>query len=1257
MIKILKHAINKNAWLFFAAAWVYTLSFIFTNYFSYSSSSEKVARILSEYVHAQENSFKNILDDTATVAAIINNVPSSIKQRLLSDAQGIFAYQVNDLGNPVEIFWNTNKMSPAPADLSKPDGSYLVNYQNGVFEFVKTSFTRHQTKYFFVMLIPIRWQYFMQNEYLQPHFAVNEDIDKEYEITPVGSGAPVINSAGKTLFGVREINQSYDSPTGFSVFLRIIAVVFLFVFINKIATETARGNDFKTGFILLVTGFLLLRAIIFFLPFPFEYRVMPFFDPGVFNGGFINRSLGDLFLNVLLALWILTFFRKKIHATTAEELLQTSPFLYKFLIFSSFLLIPLISFYVTDIISGLVMHSAISFDAADFFSLSLFSLVGFIVICTLLYIWLYLTGLCVQLVSKTKIPLLWQYILIAACGFLLISLNLFGVDAKVLLFATAFLLFVISFIRYRDNPSFSSLVNSSYFIVWALILTASASALIVYQNNITEKQTRIDTARTLQEQTDSSGAFLVRMALNNFSDEFLQSNFNRFRNRYDNSFIKDSLVQKNLSAYLTKYITKVYVFDNNNQPLFNDDSTSYDVINSVLENRGKSTSTPGLYFYRNRQNNYNYIYESRIAKDSVYLGSLFVLVQPRLFENTTLVPELFKQTNDISSLTENGYLLAQYEKRKLVSGYTGLNFSDSVAAVQVPKAGYFFKDSLGYSQLWYNAGNNKLLIIAKKNNWFFNFVTLFSYLFVLFIVLSFALYNSRRALESYGIKFSLRNLFRFNIRAQIQTTIIGVSIVSFLIIGIATISFFILRFNKSTTNQLINTSGIIANEIEQTIRSAIVNSDNDLSLFDTDGDFEKKIVDIASVHKTDINLYAKNGTLLVSSQPYMYTQAVLSSRIDPRAFYELHYNQSTRFVQREQIGNFYFESIYTPLKDEKDETIAYLNNPSLSTQNDLKEEISDFLVTVIILNALIFIFAGAVSVALTGRITSSLELIGSKMKEIKIGTTNEEIPWERNDEIGMLVDEYNKMVKQLGQSVEALAKSEREGAWREMAKQVAHEIKNPLTPMKLSIQYLQRAMEEKSANAVELSKKLASTLIEQIDQLSKIAGDFSQFANIENINPELFNISVLIQNLANLYMADSQLVINYTAENNKAEVFSDKAQINRLFTNLIKNAIEAYDESQTPRVQINQYLHNSDVVVAVTDYGSGIHESLRAKIFNPNFTTKSSGTGLGLAICKAIVENAGGRIWFTTAAGAGTSFYIRLPLANGQVVQNVYADS
>ncbi|MFT4154886.1 ATP-binding protein [Parafilimonas sp.] len=1245
MIKTIKHAVNKYAWLFFVAAWVYTLSFIFTNYFSYSSSSAKVAGILSEYIQGRENSFKNILHDSATIAAITSDRPSSIKEQLISDAQGIFAYQVNDIGHSVEIFWNTNKMTPAESDLARPDGNYLVNYPNGIFDLVKTSFKNGKTGFFLVMMIPVRWEYFMQNEYLRSHFAINEDIDKSYEIAPVGKGAPVVNASGKTLFSIKEINQAYnDSPAGLSVLLRVAAMLFLFVFVNNIADEIAKNNNLRNALVFLMASFLVLRILIFFLPVPFNYRVMPLFNPDVYYGGPVNKSLGDLLVNVLLALWIIIFFRKRIR-TNARTALRRVPLAYAVLTYSSFLLIPLISFRVAEIISGLVEHSAISFNAADFFSLSIFSFAGFIIVCVLLYIWLYLAGIFVQLAAQTKLSLFWQFIATLSISFLLISLNIFSIDAKMLLTVTAFMLTLIIFIRYNDNPSFSSLVRSPYFIIWALILTALASSLIVYQNKTTEKEKRVLLARNLQEQTDSSGAFLVRIALNNFSDAFLEKNFYRFKNESDNQYIKDSLTNKNLSAYLAKYNTRIYLYDADNQPLYNNDSTSFTVINSVLENRARPASYKGLYVYRNNQNNYNYIFYKKIKSDSALLGSLFVLIQPKLFENTSLVPELFRRTNDILSSTSN-YEIGVYDNRKLVSPFTGFNFSDSVTAEQIPRAGYAFKDSLHYNQLWYNAGNGKLLVIARKNDAFFNFVTLFSYLFVLFILLSFIVHNSRYLIQNRSAKSRFRHLFRFNIRTQIQSTIIGVSFISFLVIGTGTISFFSLRFKKNTTNELINASQIIAREIQQALKFALVNTDPDIDGMNDDGEFEKKIADIAAIQNVDINLYRKDGTLSVSSQPYIYTQQILSRRIDPEAYYEMHYNQSTRFVNEEQIGNFSFQSIYTPIKGEHDETVAYLNIPSLGSQDELKDEISGFLVTLIILNALIFIFAGAVSVALTGRITSSLELIGNKMKEIKIGVANEEIPWKRNDEIGMLVKEYNKMVKQLGKSVEALAKTEREGAWREMARQVAHEIKNPLTPMKLSIQYLQRAMEENSPNAVDLSKKLASTLVEQIDQLSKIAGDFSQFANIENTKPEYFDINELLKNLVNLYKADSNLIISFTAEEDYAEVFSDKAQVNRLFTNLIKNALEAYDESEPARIQIKQYMQQSDVIVSVTDFGNGITEELRSKIFNPNFTTKSSGTGLGLAICKAIVEKAGGHIWFTTAIGEGTSFYVKLPLAH-----------
>ncbi len=938
MIENIKNGINKNAWLFLAAAWLYTLSFIFTNYLSYSSSAVKVANILSDYIKGQENSFKNIIHDTSAIRSIISDTPSPLKEQLVTDAQGIFAYQVNDLGNPIEVFWNTNKMSVALSDLYNTDGNYIVNYQNGVFEFIKKTIVYNNTTYYFCSLIPIHWQYFLENEYLESSFAVHQEIGNIYKITDTYDGAPVKNSDNKVLFAIKEKRESHtDTPGTFSILLRVIALIILFVFINNVAAEIVRNENFISGFIFLLVLFLLLRLVVYLFPFPFNYRSFTLFSNSVYYGDIMNSSLGSLFFNAVVLLWVVIFFRRYHRIDNSE--------LYKFRVvriaskYSVFLLIPLLTFYTAYLISSLVIKSTISFNAADFFSLDIFSFLGFAIICILVYVWLYITGVMLQALLTLSLPLYWRVILFICCSFLLISIGLFQIQTQVLLIASVFLLAVLLFIEYKNNPTLSSLVSSSFFIIWALIVTAAASALIVYQNSVSEKTKRVKIAETMQQDVDSSAMYLVKIALAGLTDDFLENNFYKFENEDLNRHLKDSLTNEIVSAYANKYVTHIYSFNNRNLPLYNEDSTSYDIINSIVENKSLPTGVNSLWYYKTTGGNYNYIFKKQLYNDSLFLGSVIVLMQSKSLKNNALVPELFKQINDVTTHVDKGYAFGIYNKRRLVSSLAGFNFADSVASNQIPRLKYYYLDSLGYSQLWYNANNDKLIIIAKRNNLLFNFITLFAYLFVLFIILAFLVHESKRVLEGPVQKFSLRKLFQFNIRTQIQTTIIGLSIFSFLIIGIATISFFIYRFNKNTTTQLINSSQVISNEIKQALNSDI----------GTDEDFEKRVSDIAAIHNIDINFYDKSGNLIVSSQPYIYSKDVLSNKINPDAYYEMHFRHSTRFVHTETIGNFSYQSIYMPVKNEDDETIAYLNVPLLSSHTELQEEISDFLITVIIL--------------------------------------------------------------------------------------------------------------------------------------------------------------------------------------------------------------------------------------------------------------------------------------------------------------------
>ncbi|HSG68091.1 MAG TPA: ATP-binding protein, partial [Bacteroidales bacterium] len=276
--------------------------------------------------------------------------------------------------------------------------------------------------------------------------------------------------------------------------------------------------------------------------------------------------------------------------------------------------------------------------------------------------------------------------------------------------------------------------------------------------------------------------------------------------------------------------------------------------------------------------------------------------------------------------------------------------------------------------------------------------------------------------------------------------------------------------------------------------------------------------------------------------------------------------------------------------------------------------------------------------------TQPLQLIRAKMSSLSLGGSNEKINWSRKDEIGTLIAEYNRMIDELSRSAELLAKSERESAWREMAKQVAHEIKNPLTPMKLSVQYLQKAWDEKSPDWEERLRRFTQTIIEHIDTLSDIATEFSDFAKMPQKKEEKVDLSHIIQSALDLFKDTANISFSYSESTSPPHyINADKNQLIRAFNNLIKNSVQAIGKKKKGKVDISLDSENGFFLINVSDNGPGIPRDMVDKIFSPSFTTKSSGMGLGLALVRSIVQEAGGEISFSSSAEMGTVFLIRLP--------------
>jgi signal transduction histidine kinase len=404
--------------------------------------------------------------------------------------------------------------------------------------------------------------------------------------------------------------------------------------------------------------------------------------------------------------------------------------------------------------------------------------------------------------------------------------------------------------------------------------------------------------------------------------------------------------------------------------------------------------------------------------------------------------------------------------------------------------------------------------------------------------------------------------------------------------------------------------------------------------------FKEEIYNIASIHKLQIILYDLEGGLLISSKASLQKEGV-DECIDAHILNALSNTSEHRFVDLLKENGETFQSSYTYIFDNRSKRLAILNIPYLENDDFLSKELNEFLERIIYAYLFILLTAIGIAFLLSKYITKSLKTISDKINTTRLEKRNERIEIDdTSEEISTLVNSYNSMIDELEESAVQLARSEREQAWREMAKQVAHEIKNPLTPMRLTVQNFQRKFNPQDENIHSKLDEYSKTLIQQIDTMSSIASAFSNFAKMPAQQNETLNVVNIVKLALDIFNED---YIFFTAEKDEIIAKFDRTQLIRVVTNLVKNAIQAMPNSETPKIVISVGTNNGNVVITVSDNGSGVLEENKNKVFEPKFTTKTSGMGLGLAMVKNIVETYKGRITFVSEKDKGTTFKVTFP--------------
>jgi len=409
--------------------------------------------------------------------------------------------------------------------------------------------------------------------------------------------------------------------------------------------------------------------------------------------------------------------------------------------------------------------------------------------------------------------------------------------------------------------------------------------------------------------------------------------------------------------------------------------------------------------------------------------------------------------------------------------------------------------------------------------------------------------------------------------------------------------------------------------------------------------FKDKIFELSIIHNIQINIYDLKGRLLITSKGNFIVDKIDNEVISPTILKIIETTSTKRFTDLRIIDGVTYRSAYNYIKDNQFKPLGIISMPIAEETSFYDTQVNSFLILFGQVYIFIIFLAIVLAYVLSSYITKTIQLISEHIQKTNINQRNEKIKVENvSDEIKTLINSYNEMVDKLEESAEKLSQNQREMAWREMAKQVAHEIKNPLTPMKLTVQSFQRKFNPEDPKSTEKMKDFCETMVQQIDTMSAVASAFSNFASMPAQQNTTLNVVKVIQLALEIFNED---FIRFEAPEKEIIATFDQAQIIRIINNLVKNAVQAIPNYEPfPRILVKVERQNSDVLITISDNGTGISDDIKDKIFEPKFTTKTSGMGLGLAMIKNMIEAYGGTISFDTVLDKGTTFYVKLPISN-----------
>jgi two-component system, NtrC family, nitrogen regulation sensor histidine kinase NtrY len=1132
------------------------------------------------------------------------------------------------------VFWSHNAV-PFMPDMAPEKKAGTILLQNGWYIF----HSQAENDLVFYAFGIVKHEFKYQNRFLVNEF--HEDLHVSQEvftlIDKVREGIPVYDKSGNYAFSLVLRREAALADTILIFLLLSLAlaiaayVIFILASFRYFSALYCQGNK-PLGLLGFAATMIAFRFILFLANAPAVFYDGRLFSPALYASSWLLPSLGDLFLNTVFVSIISFFFY--FHLRSPAKNFKAGKWTKYLLVVILFAVIYLISGLCIDLIESLVINSSLNLNINFIFNLEIFNLVGFLIIGFIFFSFFFLTifiGRIIQNIIPNKL-LIWAFFGLSFILFIFLQSITHGFNPlQGILFLTAIIVFEMEKGVEFSNPGFTSMIT-------ALFLFSIVSTLAIHRfNNQKEIEKRRSFAMRMASEQDPVAEFIFMEMENTLYNDHQLRNL-VIRDPQDQAAIYRYLQHHYFYDFWAKYDIQITICSPEDNLLirpYNIEVDCFGFFEDIIRMFGKSTLSDNLIYLDNNTGRNSYIAKIpvRVGDTEAILYNIYIEFDSKFVPRDMGFPELLIDQDINISYDFINYSYATYKDGNLSNKFGPFNYSINIntyGRFDEQFSEFEFDD---YHHLVYHKDSDLKIIISRPKQTLLEKTAPFSYLFVLmflFITIFWMVATDRK----------FRGMFKMNFKRRVQFSMIGIVIASLVTIGGASTWFIYKIYQNKNISIISEKSHSILVEMEHYLAEESDIHGEEWSFYLSD-----ILLRFSNVFFTDINLYDPQGFLLASSRPKVFEEGLVSKKMNSLAFGKLRTFQKSQHIHSENIGELEFLSAYVPLRNNQNQLLAYINLPYFAKQSELRNEVAYFLVAFINIYLLLMVVAILWAIIISNHITKPLQLIREHMSGIKLGRSNRKIQWERMDEIGSLIGEYNRMIDELAVSADLLARGERETAWREMAKQVAHEIKNPLTPMRLSVQYLEKAWKDKDPNWDERLTRFSKIMVEQIDNLSVIAGAFSDFAKMPAGDNTSIDLRDFIPEVADLYkdFEKLNLTLHFDPDDKPLMVYADRNQLLRVFNNLIKNSLQSYDKDQTAVIEIYCNRGGDWVTIEVRDYGMGIPEEQKKNIFSPYFTTKTGGMGLGLSMVKGIITNLNGRVYFNSEQGKGTSFFLVIP--------------